>query len=74
MLSALAAVCLSSCEKNEVAGADNGAVRFTAAIGHEAVATPKSRAAGTTWDAGDALGIFMVNHGSTTTIAVDAAN
>lgn len=74
VLSALAAVCFSSCEKNEEAGADNGAVRFTAAIGHEAVATPKSRAAGTTWHGGDALGIFMMNHGSTTTIAFGAAN
>ena len=66
MLSALAAaLCLGSCDKNEEASVDNGAVRFTAGIGKEAVATPQTRASGTTWDPDDEIGIFMVTHGNT---------
>lgn len=66
MLSALAAaLCLGSCDKNEEAIVDNGAVRFTAGIGRDAVATPQSRASGTDWHADDAIGIFMVTHGNT---------
>lgn len=37
MLSALAALCLASCDKNEEVSVYDGAVRFTAGIGKEAV-------------------------------------
>lgn len=73
MLSALAALCLTSCNNDDEVSVNDGAVRFTASIGKEAVATPQSRAAGTAWHAGDEIGIFMVNHG-TTDIAEGAEN
>lgn len=73
LLSALAAVSLSSCDKNEEVSAGDGTVRFTAAIGRDAVATPQTRAAGTAWAAGDNIGIFMVGHG-TTVITESATN
>lgn len=76
ILSALAAaLCLNSCDKNEeVTNANDGPVRFTAGIGREAVATPQSRASGTTWHKDDAIGIFMLKHGPTTDIAESAEN
>ena len=76
MLSTFAgAMCFSSCSNDEdVNEVNNGEVRFTAGIGHQAVATPAaSRAADTAWDAGDKIGIFMVKHGETT-IAESASN
>lgn len=73
MLSALAALCLTSCNNDDEVSVNDGAVRFTASIGKEAVATPQSRAAGTAWHSGDEIGIFMVNHG-TTDIAEGAEN
>lgn len=65
ILSALAVVCLTSCDKNEEVSTYDSAVRFTAGIGKEAVATPKTRAAGTAWHTGDEIGIFMVDNGTT---------
>lgn len=73
MLSALAAVCLASCDNDEEINMNDGAVRFTASVGKEAVATPQSRAAGIEWAAMDKIGIFMVDHG-VTTIAETAEN
>lgn len=73
MLSTLAAVCLASCDKNEEVNVNDGAVRFTAGIGREAVATPQTRAASTEWAAMDKIGIFMVDHGATS-IAGTAEN
>lgn len=73
VLSALTALCLSACNNDDEVSVNDGAVRFTAGIGKEAVATPASRATGTSWAAGDAIGIFMVAN-STTTIAEEAAN
>mgnify|MGYP002748840247 CR=1 FL=1 len=73
MLSVLAAVCLASCSNDEEVNDNDGAVRFTAAIGNQAVATPQSRAAGTVWGAGDKIGIFMVKNG-TNDIAESALN
>lgn len=73
MLSALAALCLTSCNNDDEVSVNEGKVRFTASIGKEAVATPQSRAAGTEWASGDEIGIFMVNHG-TTDIADGAEN
>lgn len=73
MLSALAALCLTSCNNDEEVSVNDGKVRFTASIGKEAVATPQSRAAGTGWHTGDEIGIFMVNTG-TTDIAENAEN
>ena len=73
MLSALAALCLTSCNNDDEVSVNDGKVRFTAGIGKEAVATPQSRAAGIEWHKGDEIGIFMVKHG-TTTIAQDTEN
>lgn len=51
---------------------NDGCVRFTAGIGNQAVAAiPATRASGTTWASGDAIGIFMVGHG---TVDVEAGN
>lgn len=60
------AVCLSSCSSDDVADVSNdGRVRFTAGIGNQAVATaPATRASGSEWASGDAIGIFMVEHGT----------
>lgn len=60
------AVCLASCSSDEEVNVSNdGRVHFTAGIGNQAVAaTPASRASGTTWASGDAIGIFMVEHGT----------
>lgn len=73
MLSALAALCLTSCNNDDEVSVNDGAVRFTASIGKESVATPQSRATGTEWHPGDKIGIFMVNY-STTDIAEGADN
>ncbi|WP_294559119.1 fimbrillin family protein [uncultured Bacteroides sp.] len=76
MLSALvSAMCFSSCSSDEEMNVvSNGEVRFAAGIGQQAVATQSvTRAAGTTWEAGDKIGIFMVRHGETT-IAESASN
>lgn len=75
MLSALAgAMSLVSCSNDEEESVNNGAVRFTAGIGKEAVVSgTETRASGTAWGSGDHIGIFMVNHGATT-IAEGAAN
>lgn len=66
LLSALAAVALiTSCNNdNDEATVNDGSVRFTAGIGSEAVATPTTRAAGTTWGARDKIGVFMVARGT----------
>lgn len=74
MTTLAAAALITSCTNdNDETTANDGAVRFTAGIGREAVATPQTRAAGTAWGAGDEIGIFMVDHGSTH-IAEDADN
>lgn len=74
MTTLAAAALITSCTNdNDEATANDGAVRFTAGIGREAVATPQTRAAGTTWGAGDEIGIFMLDHG-TTSIAEAAQN
>lgn len=74
MTTLAAAALITSCTNdNDETTANDGAVRFTAGIGREAVATPQTRAAGTTWGAGDEIGIFMVDHG-TTSIAEAAQN
>lgn len=67
------AVCLSSCSSDEEVNVSNdGRVHFTAGIGNQAVAaTPASRASGSAWASGDAIGIFMVGHG---TVDVEAGN
>lgn len=74
LLSALAALCLLSCNNDhDPANVNPVPVRFTAAIGREAIAKPQSRAAGTDWAAMDKIGVFMVVH-SGTTIAGGAEN
>lgn len=66
------AVLVSSCSVNDDIGDnnDNGTVRFTAGIAGVATPqnTPETRAAGTVWTGGDAIGIFMVAHGGTTNV------
>lgn len=57
----LAVTTFASCDvKDEIH--DKAAVRFTADIGGQ---TTHSRASGTTWSNGDAIGIFMVANGTT---------
>lgn len=60
------AVCLASCSSDEEADVSNdGRVHFTAGIGNQAVAaTPATRASGSAWAPDDAIGIFMVEHGT----------
>lgn len=78
MLIALAcAVLVSSCNVNDDIedNSDKGAVRFTAGIDQVATpqTTPGTRASGTTWSSGDAIGIFMVGNGSAN-VMMSAAN
>lgn len=63
----------SSCSTDDTVIEDDGQVRFTAGIQQAAPNTPASRAAGDAWAQGDAIGIFMVAHG-TTTISEGAEN
>lgn len=64
MCALASAVCLVSCSNDDEMNVNNdGQVRFTAAIGNEAVvATPGTRASGITWGPNDNIGIFMVYH------------
>ena len=64
---------LASCSNDDIQGDGTRAIQFTGGIGTQAVATPQGRAAGTTWNNADAIGIFMVTHGQTG-IAENAAN
>ncbi|MDL2248039.1 fimbrillin family protein [Bacteroides sp. OttesenSCG-928-J23] len=65
LLAALCGGMFASCVNDEITD-DDGRVRFTAGI-HQAVPnTSASRAAGDTWGNGDAIGVFMVGHGTTT--------
>ena len=65
---------LASCNANDDAQPSGPhPIQFTAGIGQPVVANPDTRAAGTMWNDGDAIGVFMVDHG-TTTIAENAAN
>lgn len=75
MMAALAAVAgLASCTKDDAANVTgNKEVCFTSGIGNVAVATPQSRAAGNAWSPKDHIGIYMVQHNSTT-IAEGAEN
>lgn len=62
---------LGACSVNDgIQESDNNAVRFTAGIGDLATlqGEPVTKTAGTTWDSGDAIGIFMVGNGGTTTV------
>lgn len=72
----MAAVAFTSCNANDDSNENEiRAVRFTAGIGKVATpqGSPETRAAGTTWGSGDAIGIFMVANGSTTVVE-NAAN
>lgn len=55
------------------AAAGEAQVRFSATIGQQAL-SPQTRAEGATWAAGDAIGVFMVENASGTTIAEGAEN
>lgn len=50
------------------------AIRFTAGIGEQAVATPQTRAAGNNWHTNDAIGIFMMKNKETAVAATYAGN
>lgn len=75
LMCALAAVCLSSCDKNDTTvPANDGAVRFTSGI----TATPGTRATIDTdgnslWEKGDPVGIYMLTH-DTYTVTGGAGN
>lgn len=70
---AISAILFSSCsnDDNSIDESTDGVVRFTAGISNQASAT--TRAAGAVWGANDAIGVFMVDKG-TTTIAESAEN
>lgn len=75
---AIAAACilaLASCNKSDDI-TPNGpqAVQFTAAIGGQAVPAPQTRAAGTNWNTGDAIGVFMVKNKETSVAWTYAGN
>lgn len=64
----------TSCSNDDNGVTSNGAVHFTTSINNPASANGIStRAAGSVWASGDALGIFMVDN-STTTIAESMEN
>lgn len=70
------AVLVSSCSVNDdIEDANDGAVRFTSSIGQQATpgGSPVTKAAGTSWTGGDAIGIFMVDHTSGD-VVMSAAN
>ena len=75
LLAAVSVLLLASCSKDDKSvNEDPQAVRFVGGIDDQAAAASlMSRAAGTAWNKDDAIGIFMVNHG-TTTVAGDAGN
>lgn len=75
MCALASAMCLVSCSNDDEMNVNNdGQARFTAAIGNEAVvASPGTRASGTTWGPNDDIGIFMVHHG-TENIAEKSSN
>ncbi len=65
----MGAAAVSSCVKDGGEKNEPQAVRFTAGIEGQAVeAKAGTRASGTTWAAGDAIGVFMVNTGTPTVI------
>ena len=59
----MAAVTFTACNVNDEIQEDS-AVRFTAGIDPVAATGPETRAAGTVWGNGDAIGIFMMQSGS----------
>lgn len=67
----IVAGCFSSCSKNDNPKTDNisDAVVFTASI--DAQSLPASRAANTTWAINDAIGVSMVENGTTPIAIVD---
>jgi hypothetical protein len=71
----MSAAAFTSCNVNDdIEDETNRPVRFTASIDNQAIAgAPGTRAAGSTWRNNDAIGIFMVETG-TTTIAENAVN
>jgi len=69
-----ASLAITSCEQSD--GLQNTApapIQFNAGIGEQTVSTPGTRATGATWNAQDAIGIFMVANG-TETISDNATN
>lgn len=75
---AIAAACvlaLASCNQSDDITPDGPQpIRFSAAIGEQAVATPQTRAAGTYWHTNDAIGIFMVKNKETAIAGTYAGN
>lgn len=70
-----AVLALASCNQSDDILADGPkAVQFTAGIGEQAVATPQTRVAGTSWQDGDAIGVFMLKNKETSIAATYAAN
>lgn len=72
IFSALSVLLLASCGSDEANNADNPvAVQLSAGI--DTGNTSVTKVSGTSWEAGDQVGVFMVKHG-TTDIAESAAN
>lgn len=70
-----AVLALASCTQSDDILADGPkAVQFTAGIGEQAVATPQTRAAGTSWGSNDAIGVFMVKNKETSIASTYAGN
>mgnify|MGYP004508294053 CR=1 FL=1 len=68
------AMMFASCNvSDDTRDATTLAVRFTGEIGGQSSVTAETRAAGTSWSSGDAIGVFMAAHGSATA-AEGAAN
>lgn len=74
-IAAAAVLALASCnQSDDITPNGPQAIRFTAGIGEQAVATPQSRAAGTEWGSYDAIGVFMVKNKETSVASTYAAN
>lgn len=76
MFGALAcAMVVSSCINDDIQTANNQAVRFSSSIGQleSTDEAPGTRASGTEWDGGDAIGVYMVTN-KTTTVVMNAEN
>lgn len=70
-----AVMTMVSCNQNDDITPDGPQpIRFTAGIGEQAVATPQTRAAGTSWHKDDAIGIFMVKNKETAVASTYAGN
>lgn len=70
-----ATLALASCnQSDDIPPKGPQPIRFTAAIGEQAVANPQTRASGTNWHQYDAIGVFMLKNKQTSIAATYAGN